>query len=83
MEVDKKSVVMGGDEFTFYLVDRTLSKSFMNNLEDGTFPELDFEKENRKSETFSKVLALRCKIVGYSINNLYSEKIGSGTFYNQ
>ena len=83
MEVDKNSIKIGGDEFTFYLVDRLLSKNFMNNLEDGIFPELDFEKENQKSETFSKVLALRCKIVGYSINNLYSEKIGSGTFYNQ
>ena len=77
MEVDKKSVVMGGDEFTFYLVDRTLSKSFMNNLEDGTFPELDFEKENKKSEVFSKVFALKCKIIAYSINNIYSDKIGT------
>ena len=55
MEVDKKSIMMGGDEFTFYLVDRALSKSFMNNLEDGMFPEFDFEKENKKSESFSKV----------------------------
>jgi hypothetical protein len=77
MEVDKKSIMMGGDEFTFYLVDRALSKSFMNNLEDGTFPELDFEKENKKSEAFSKVFALKCKIIAYSINNIYSDKIGT------
>ena len=77
MEVDKKSIMMGGDEFTFYLVDRTLSKSFTNNLEDGIFPELDFEKENKKSETFSKVFALKCKIIAYSINNIYSDKIGT------
>ena len=77
MEVDKKSIMMGGDEFTFYLVDRALSKSFMNNLEDGTFPELDFEKENKKSESFSKVFALKCKIIAYSINNIYSDKIGT------
>ena len=83
MELDKNSIKIGGDEFTFYLVDRLLSKNFMNNLEDGIFPELDFEKENQKSETFSKVLALRCKIVGYSINNLYSEKIGTTTYNNQ
>ena len=83
MEVDKNSIRMGGDEFTFYLVDRLLSKNFMNNLEDGIFPELDFEKENKKSETFSKVFALRCKIVGYSINNVYSEKIGATAYNNQ
>ena len=77
MEVDKKSIMMGGDEFTFYLVDRTLSKNFMNYLEDGTYPEFDFEKENKKSESFSKVFALKCKIIAYSINNIYSEKIGT------
>ena len=77
MEVDKKSIMMGGDEFTFYLVDRALSKSFMNNLEDGMFPEFDFEKENKKSESFSKVFALKCKIIAYSINNIYSDKIGT------
>ena len=77
MEVDKKSIMMGGDEFTFYLVDKALSKSFMNNLEDGMFPEFDFEKENKKSESFSKVFALKCKIIAYSINNIYSDKIGT------
>ena len=77
MEVDKKSVMMGGDEFTIYLVDRALSKSFVNNLDDGMFPEFDFEKENQKSETFSKVFALKCKIIAYSINNIYSDKIGT------
>ena len=75
IEVDKNSIKMGGDEFTFYLVDRLLSKNFMNNLEDGIFPELNFEKENKKSESFSKVFALKCKIIAYSINNIYSDKI--------
>ena len=55
VEIDKNSIKFGGDEFTFYLVDKLLSKNFMNNLEDGIFPELNFEKENKKSETFSKV----------------------------
>ena len=77
VEIDKNSIKMGGDEFTFYLVDRSLSKNFMNNLEDGLFPELNFEKENKKSETFSKLFALRCKIIAYSMNNIYSENIQS------
>ena len=77
VEIDKNSIKFGGDEFTFYLVDKLLSKNFMNNLEDGIFPELNFEKENKKSETFSKVFALKCKIIAYSINNIYSEKIGT------
>ena len=76
MEIDKNSIKLGGDEFTFYLVDKLLSKNFMNNVEDGIFPELNFEKENKKSETFSKVFALKCKIISYSINNIYSDEIG-------
>ena len=47
----------------------------MNNLEDGTLPEIEFDKEKLKSETFSKVFALRCKIIAYSINNIYTKKI--------
>lgn len=77
MEIDKNSIKLGGDELTFYIVDKLLSKKFMNNYEDGIFPELNFEKENQKSNSFSKVFAIKCKIIGYSINNLYSEKIGS------
>ena len=76
VEIDKNSIKLGGDEFTFYLVDKLLSKNFMNNVEDGIFPELNFEKENKKSETFSKVFALKCKIISYSINNIYSDEIG-------
>lgn len=77
VEIDKNSIKMGGDEFTFYLVERLLSNNFINNLEDGIFPELNFEKENEKSDDFSKVFALKCKIIGYSINNIYSDKIGT------
>ena len=77
VEVDKNSIKIGGDELTFYLVDRLLSKNFSNNLEDGLFPEIDFKEWNKKSETFSKVFALKCKIIGYSINNLYTQKIHS------
>ena len=77
VEVDKNSIKIGGDELTFYLVDRLLSKNFTKNLEDGLFPELDFEEGNKNSETFSKVFALKCKIIGYSINNAYSRKIHS------
>ena len=75
VEIDKKSIKVGGDEITFYLVDRLLSKNFMNNLKDGIFPEIDFEEENKKSETYSKVLALKCKIIAYSVNNIYQHKI--------
>ena len=75
VEIDKKSIKVGGDEITFYLVDRLLSKNFMNNLKDGIFPEIDFEGENKKSETYSKVLALKCKIIAYSVNNIYQHKI--------
>ena len=77
VELDKNSINIGGDELTFYLVDRLLSKNFSNDLEDGLFPEIDFKEWNKKSETFSKVFALRCKIIGYSINNLYTQKIHS------
>ena len=77
VEVDKNSINIGGDELTFYLVDRLLSKKFSNNLKDGLFPEIDFKEWNKKSETFSKVFALKCKIIGYSINNLYTQKIHS------
>lgn len=75
VEIDKKSIKVGGDEITFYLVDRLLSKNFMNNLKDDIFPEIDFEGENKKSETYSKVLALKCKIIAYSVNNIYQHKI--------
>ena len=71
IEIDKNSIKMGGDEITFYLADKLLSKNFMNNLEDSIFPELNFEKENQKSDIFSKVFAIKCKINEYSINNVY------------
>ena len=34
-----------------------------------------FEGENKKSETYSKVFALKCKIIAYSVNNIYQQKI--------
>ena len=70
VEIDKKSINLKGNEFTFYLAD---SKFFDNNNEDGIFPKFNFE-ENKK-ENFSKIIALKCKIIAYSINDLYSKKI--------
>ena len=75
VEIDKNSIKLGGDEFTFYLANRHLSKFFGNNSEDGIFPKIDFDENNRKYESFSKFFALKCKILAYSINNLYYEKI--------
>ena len=64
---------MGGDEFTFYLAHRYLSKFFSNNNEDGIFPKINFEEN--KNNSFNKIFALKCKILSYSINDLYSGKI--------
>jgi len=75
VEIDKNSIKLGGDEFTFYLANRHLSKFFGNNSEDGIFPKINFDENNRKHESFSKFFALKCKILAYSINNLYSGKI--------
>ena len=75
VEVDKKSIKLGGDEFTFYLANRHLSKFFRNNSEDGIFPVINFDENSQKYESFSKFFALRCKILAYSINDLYSEKL--------
>ena len=75
VEIDKNSIKLGGDEFTFYLVNKHLTKFFGNNCEDGVYPKLEFDENNRKYESFSKFFALKCKILGYSINNFYSEKI--------
>ena len=75
VEVDKKSIKLGGDEFTFYLADRHLSKFFENNNQDGIFPDINFDENSKKYKTFSKFLALKCKILAYSINELYSKKI--------
>ena len=77
VEVDTNSIKMGGDEITLYLVDRLLSRNFMDNIEDGIFPEINFQKENNRSDTFSKVFALKCKIIAYSINDIYSKNIDS------
>ncbi len=74
VEVDKNSIKLGGDEFTFYLANRHLSKFFVNNT-DGVFPEINFDENNKKYDSFSKFYALKCKILAYSINELYSQKI--------
>ena len=79
VEVDNNSIKMGGDEFTLYLVDRLLSRKFMDNIDDGIFPEINFQKENNRSDTFSKVFALKCKIIAYSINDVYSKNIDSNS----
>ena len=76
VEVDKKSIKMKGDEFTFYLSDRGLSKYFKNN-KDGVFPKFNFDENAKKSKGFSKIFAIKCKILAYCINDLYSEKIGN------
>jgi hypothetical protein len=68
VEINKNSVKMGGDEFTFYLADRYLSSYFGNTSAEGIFPKM-------KSKTFSKIFALKCKIIAYSINDIFSEKI--------
>ena len=75
VEVDKKSIKLGGDEFTFYLANRHLSKFFENNNQDGIFPKINFNENSKKYDSFSKFFALKCKILAYSINDLYSEKI--------
>lgn len=75
VELDKKSIKLGGDEFTFYLANRHLTKFFSNNTEDGIFPQINFDENSRKYESFSKFLALRCKILAYSISDIYSEKL--------
>lgn len=74
VEIDKNSIKGGGDEFTFYLVNRHLSKAF-ENKEDGVFPQIDFDENNKKYNSFSKLIALKCKILSYSISDIYSEKI--------
>ena len=59
VEVDKKSIKLGGDEFTFYLSNRHLSKILRNNSEDVIFPEIKFDENSQKYESFSKFFALR------------------------
>ena len=68
VEINKNSVKVGGDEFTFYLADRYLSSYFGNTSDEGIFPKI-------KSKTASKIFALKCKIIAYSINDIFSEKI--------
>ena len=62
---------MGGNELTFYLADRYLSKYFENNNEEGKFPKFN----SKEKKIFSKIFAVKCKILAYSINDLFSEKI--------
>ena len=74
VEVNKNSIKLEGDEFTFYLANRHFTNFFANKT-DGEFPEINFNENNKKYENFSKFIALKCKILAYSINDLYSEKI--------
>ena len=71
VEINKKSIKMGGNELTFYLADRYLSNYFENNIEEGKFPKFN----SNKKKIFSKIFAVKCKILAYSINDLFSEKI--------
>ena len=52
------------------------SKYFENN-KDGVFPKFNFDENAKKSKGFSKIFAIKCKILAYCINDLYSEKIGN------
>ena len=74
VEIEKNSIKVGGDEFTFYLVNRHLSKAF-ENKEDGIFPQINFDENSKKYKSFSKLIALKCKILSYSISDIYSEKM--------
>ena len=71
VDVDKQSIKAGGNEFTFYFVDRFLLKLLGNNTEEGIF------KNYINDTTFKnkKIVGLKCKILGYSINDLYLGKI--------
>ena len=40
VEIEKNSIKLGGDEFTFYLANRHLSKFIGNNSEDGIFKKI-------------------------------------------
>ena len=75
VEIDKRSIKMNGDELTFYFADRRLTKFFENNIGEGIFPQFNFEENNKNSKTFSKIFAVKCKILAYCINDLFSEKI--------
>ena len=76
VEINRNSIKTGGDEFTFYLADRYLTSFFANTSVDGIYPDLNFNEAKKKSsKTFSKILALKCKILAYSINDVFSEKI--------
>ena len=66
---------MNGDELTFYFADRSLSKFFENNMGEGIFPKFNFEEYNKNSQTLSKIFAVKCKILAYCINDLFSGKI--------
>ena len=43
VEINKNTIKLGGDEFTFYLADRYLSSLFGNNTEDGIIPQVDLD----------------------------------------
>ena len=73
VEMDKKSIKMGGTEFTFYFAPRYLSKYFENKNKDGIFPNLSINKE--KGKIASKIFAVKCKLLAYCINDIFSEKL--------
>ena len=75
VEIDKRSIKMNGDEITFYFADRSLTKFFENNLGEGIFPNFNLEENKKNSQKISKIFSVKCKILAYCINDLFSEKI--------
>ena len=72
VEIDKKSIKMGGNEFTFYFADKSLSKLIENNIKEKM---INSGKINNNYISFPKILTLKCKILGYSVNELFLGKI--------
>lgn len=68
VEINKNSIKMGGDEFTFYLADKYLTNYVANTSDGGIFSKI-------KPKAFSKFFALKCKIIAYSVNDIFYEKI--------
>ena len=72
VEIDKKSIKMGGNEFTFYFADKSLSKLIENNIKEKM---INSGKINNNYISFPKILTLKCKILGYSVNELFLGKV--------
>ena len=71
IDVDRQSIKAGGNEFTFYFADRFLFKLLDNTFEEGIFTNYN----NDKIKKNQKIVGLKCKIIGYSINDLFLGKI--------